>query len=123
MSVLGSQLASSLAGTPLQQQQAARLRQAQEGNPQHEIRRVQELFESHLKALEESDQFESPAHLHVDGEPPDRQPSGQQQRGHPHGQAEAAKEQQDVAGDGSSAESASAADEDSPLYRHLDVQA
>ena len=74
------------------------------------------MLEAHLRAVEEGDQAETPAQLHIDDELPDHPNSPQQAE-----QAQQAPDEEQPAdepvADGSPDES------DTALYRHLDIQA
>lgn len=122
MSVLGSNLAASVAQTALQAQQVARAKDRQEGKPASEIRRVREMFESHLRSFEETDQDQAPTHLHIDGQLPEHQSADQQTR------QEQLKQPSPTMSESSDDSSTSlpvvppADSTDTPLYRHVDIQ-
>ena len=78
------------------------------------------MLEAHLRALEEGDEAETPAQLHIDGEMPDHQGPPQQTQTHQR------PEEKQQADDGVNAAESSAdpdAQPDPPLYRHLDIRA
>ncbi len=76
MSVLGTSIAASVAQTALQSQQVARQRDGLNSQAADGARRLRDLVEGHLQALEEGDEFESPAQLHIDNQLPDHQSGG-----------------------------------------------
>ena len=68
MSIIGTGGAAGVAQTALQAQQVARQRDREDVRSTAEAKRLREMLESHMRALEEGDGFESPAQLHVDGD-------------------------------------------------------
>jgi len=121
MSMLGTGVAVGVAGVALQAQSVARQRDRQNVQNARDIRRMHEILQTHLDALDEGD-TQSPAQLHVDDQLPDHQ-SPPQYDGlvHPRREGHAAAPQTQ----GVTPPSLSAAphDDDAPLYRHVDVTA
>ncbi|QDU32563.1 hypothetical protein KS4_05950 [Poriferisphaera corsica] len=69
MSVMGTGVAAGVAGTALQSQQQARKRDKKVREEQHSAEKVLEVFEAHIKGLEENDGDEnSSARLHVEAQ-------------------------------------------------------
>jgi hypothetical protein len=68
MSVLGTGIAGSVAQTSLQASQVARQRDKRARESSRQDQHVREVFESHIKGLEESDADETSARLHVDSQ-------------------------------------------------------
>lgn len=120
MSVLGTGVAAGVAGVALQAQSVARQRDRQGVQNARDLRRMQEILQTHLDALDEGD-TQSPAQLHIDDQLPDHhsppQYDGLAQQ-HRKGQ-DAAPETQGVTPPSMSATH----DDDTPLYRHVDVTA
>lgn len=121
MSMLGTGVAAGVAGVALQAQSVARQRDRQNVHTARDIRRMQELLQTHLDALDEGD-TQSPAQLHVDDQLPDHHSPPQYDgmlHQHRQGQGGTAETQ------GVTPPSLSAAhdDADTPLYRHVDVTA
>lgn len=124
MSVIGTGTAAAVAQTALQAQQVARRRDREKTDSRGEVKRLRELVETHLRALEEGDEAETTAQLHIDGELPEHQgPSQQleavQRRADEVDVAEVAPDDPPV----DNTASKSAASGKPPLYRHLDIQA
>ena len=116
MSLMGTGVAAAVAQTALQAQQVARRRDRRTTATKEEARRVRELFELHLRAVEEGEEAGSASHLHVSGNPPDRpSPEYLAEHGDPGDAA--------IAGDDAPAPTLEPLDPDAALYRHLDVQA
>ena len=116
MTSIGTGIAAAVAQTALQAQQTARLRDKAQTQSARDAKRLHELLQTAMQALEEGDQFESPAQLHVDSQMPQHQ---QSQEGKP-GKAKK-RSAPEHAPDAPPASSAAPAD--GTLYRHLDVQA
>ncbi len=116
MSVLGTGVAAGVAQTAATAQQVARQRDSERNEAARKAKRTRELFETHLQALDEGDESDSPAQVRIDGQlpdhpaPPPRDPSRTQ-----HHQGD------DQPVDG--VDAAASPPPDSPLYRHLDIQA
>jgi hypothetical protein len=127
MSTLGNVIASAVAPAGLQAQQAARTRDQQQAQASNGARRMQDLLELHLHALDDDQPQpgESPAQLHIDGELPQHQQQPQdspQRQPKPPGADDtegqtAAAENPPAAGSGDSGGA------DAALYRHVDIQA
>jgi len=121
MSVIGTGTAAAVAQTALQAQQVARKRDREKTESADDARRLREMFEAHLRALEEGDEAEGPAQLNIDGELPEHQgPPQQIDAVHRRSQEEHPAQDHDDTADAQSEATSSA---DPPLYRHLDVQA
>jgi hypothetical protein len=131
VSILGASLASSVAQSPVQAQEAAGQRDRVDAESAREARNIRDLFQAHMSALEEDEtDADSPTNPHIDQNLPDRQPDPQPREGK-------AKRRNTQVGTADSvtlssttaqiAAGASAPPEpvspDSPLYRHLDIQA
>lgn len=71
MTQAGTGIAAGVAQTALQAQQVARRRDAASARASADAKRLRELLQTHLQALEEGDEFESPAQLHIDGQMPE----------------------------------------------------
>lgn len=119
MSVAGSHLAGSVAPANVQAGQSARLQRQEQGDPETQIARLRQEFESHLQALEESPSTESPARLRVDGQLPEHQLQGPPPRGRRREQGRKEEEPKQEAEETSVSESLPAGAEQ--LYRHLDI--
>lgn len=115
MSVLGTGVAAGVAQVGLQAQSVARQRDRTTGQNVRDTARMQELLEAHMRALDESE-FESPAQLHVDGQLPEHQSPDPRGRQHPHLKPAAPEAAPTAA-------TPTPADGETPLYRHVDVQA
>lgn len=119
MSVIGTGTAAAVAQTALQAQQVARRRDREKTDSAGDVKRLRELVEAHLRALEEGDEARTPAQLHIDGELPEHHSPPQQvapTQSRPEETATADAERQ-------AAGPADAPAADPPLYRHLDIQA
>ncbi len=129
VSVLGTSLASSVAQAPVQAQEAAGQRDRADVESARESRNIRDLFQAHLSSLEEDEtDADAPTNPHIDQNLPDPQPRPRNGRGKP-------RPVQVVEADTLTLNStiqvpatgAAALPEpvspDSPLYRHLDVQA
>ena len=68
MSVLGTGVAAGVAQTSLQAQQVARRRDKRARETEKQAQHVREVFEAHIKGLEENDTDETTARLHVDSQ-------------------------------------------------------
>jgi len=115
MSVIGTGTgtAAAVAQTALQAQQVARRRDKDRTSAASDARRLRDILEAHLLAVEEGDESGSPAQLHIDGEMPDHQalPVDQQRKPHEYtNETPVEAIEPGPAGEG-------------PLYRHLDIQA
>jgi hypothetical protein len=102
----GTQIAAGVAQTALQAQQVARQRD-REARRASDTRRLPELIEARLRALEEGDQADSSTSGRIDEQLPSHQSPPVQGPGRRTGQ----NQQQPDTGD------------EAPLYKHLDVQA
>ena len=114
MTQAGTGIAAAVAQTALQAQQVARRHDAATSRDSADAKRLRELLQTHLQALEEGDEFESPAQLHVDGQMPEG--------GHPESQSPLPQKHEP--------QTSSAPDAPPPpprsadtLYWHLDLQA
>lgn len=118
MTSIGTGVAAAVAQTALQAQQTARVRDKANTQSARDAKRLHEILRTAMQALEEGDQFESPAQLHVDSQMPQhRQP----QDGDP---GKAKKRAPSPPTSAAPAPTASQpAPTDGTLYRHLDVQA
>lgn len=119
MSILGTSVAAAVAQTALQAQQVARQRESVPNQTTRDARRIQDLIEAHLLALEEDDQLDSTDQLRINGRLPQHQSSNQQKQ-NAHGQT-AAKPIKDEVTQAAAPNAAPALGDQ--LYRHLDVQA
>jgi len=120
MSVIGTGTAAAVAQTALQAEQVSRRRNRRTTESDADARRLREMLEAHLRALEEGDEAQTPAQLHIDGELPDHQ--------QPPPQAETHRRAREGRQDDDRVDAAeNSADPDAkseaPLYRHLDIQA
>lgn len=73
MSVLGTGVAAGVAQTGLAAQQQARQRDRAESQSARDARRVHDIVEAHLRAVEEGDEPESPGKLVIGGDVPEHQ--------------------------------------------------
>ena len=73
MTSIGTGVAAAVAQTALQAQQTARVRDKAHTQSARDAKRLHEMVQTALRALEEGDQFESPAQLHVDSQMPQHQ--------------------------------------------------
>ena len=114
MSVIGTGIAAGVANSALQSQQVARNRDKQRNETANDTRLMRELFETRLRALEEGDQ--TPTQLRIGDEVPQHEPPKQSPDQFNATETQPASEQpvESAAPDTSP---------DSPLYRHLDIQA
>jgi hypothetical protein len=120
VSTIGTNVAASVAPAAQQAQQVARQRDAQSTQTQGNTALLRDLFDSHLKSLEETNRDESATHLHVDGQLPEHQ--SPQDGKHPPRKPQPAPST-DEATPPASEETPPADADPAPLYRHLDVQA
>lgn len=122
MSVLGTGVAAGVAQSALQAQQTARRRDRRQTQSEAEAERVRDLVEAHLRAVEEGDQSESPAQLHIDGQVPEHQGAQAQAEDQAeHSPAPRGDDEDDH--DQALSDRPATPAHDSRLYRHLDVQA
>ncbi len=120
MSVIGTGTAAAVAQTALQAEQVARRRSRRSTESDADAQRLREMLEAHLRALEEGDEAETPAQLHVDGEMLDHQgPPPQPETLHRADE----KQQDDDRVDANEGSADPDAQSEPPLYRHLDIQA
>ena len=121
MSVLGTGVAAGVAQTAQQAQQVARQRDKQHTQTAADASRLQELLETHLRALDEGDESDTPAQLRIDGQLPEHEWAGAESRQSQgeHQQATDDQPQQD----GQTQVAPSADRGAGQLYRHLDIQA
>ncbi|MBI1337683.1 MAG: hypothetical protein GC164_12065 [Phycisphaera sp.] len=118
MSSLGTTPAAGVAQTALNAQQTARRIDRSRNQSEAQARRMKELLETHMQALDEGDEFESPAQLHIDSQVPDHGNPRDTPK-NPHQKAKPERSAFEKA----PGPEASAQPGDSPLYRHLDVEA
>jgi hypothetical protein len=121
MSTLGNVVASAVAPAGLQAQQVARARDQQHAQASNGARRVRDLLELHLRALEEDEAQPgaSPAEVHIDEELPQHQQQGQEQPSRQPKEAAPKDEAEAVA----PPPPAAPAGAEPTLYRHVDIQA
>jgi hypothetical protein len=119
MTSIGTGIAAAVAQTALQAQQTARVRDKAQTQSARDAKRLHELLQTAMQALEEGDQFESPAQLHVDSQMPQHQ-SPQENQDKPKRPSAQAKPEETVA---TTSTPASSTPNDGTLYRHLDVKA
>lgn len=116
MSVLGTGIAAAVAQTAHQAQQVARQRNRAHAASSHDARRLRELLESHLQAVEEGEEAQNPAQLHIDAQLPEH-PSPSVERlslpKHIPQPRQGEPETSEASADGA----------EPPLYRHLDIKA
>lgn len=93
----------------------ARRRDAASARDSADAKRLRELLQTHLQALEEGDEFESPAQLHIDGQMPEGQ--------HPQPQLAPAPKQKSQAPVPAAPPPPPQARRQDALYWHLDIQA
>lgn len=122
MSAIGTGTAAAVAQTALTAQQLARRRDKDRSNSASDARRIREMVELHMLALDEGDDAETTSQLRIDGELP------QHQSPPPEGPAQGRTHQQasdDVAPAEDEANDAKqqSGQTEPPLYRHLDIQA
>ena len=119
MSVIGTGTAAAVAQTALQAQQVARRRDRAKTDSAGDAKRIRETIEAHLQALEEGDETETPAQLHIGGELPEHQTPPQS--------VETIQQRPDdadaPADDAVDPPTGTPMDAPPPLYRHLDIQA
>jgi len=115
----GTQIAAGVAQTALQAQQVARLRDRRERKAA-ETRRIPEIIEAHLRALEEGDRSDSSTAPHIDQHLPEHQSPPQAELAPSSGSGHASA---DVAPAQPQFQSNLEAEGHHPLYKHLDVQA
>ena len=121
MSILGlgaaSGVAAGVAGTATQAQQLAQQRDSTDVQTVRDARRLHEMAQANIDALEEGDEFQSTDQLQIDGHLPEHQSPEQQQQGHHKPSPEA------VAAAAEPVPPAAATPDDGELYHHIDVQA
>ncbi|MEE9211215.1 MAG: hypothetical protein V3U29_01010 [Phycisphaeraceae bacterium] len=113
MSVIGTGVAAGVANTSLQAQQVARDRDKERSETAKDARRVREMFETQLRALEEGE--ETPTQLRIDGHVPQHESPKETPNPPDTTAAQPAPEPPTAA--------LPEAAPDPPLYRHLDIQA
>ena len=118
MSIIGTGPAAGVAQTTHQAQQVAYRRDRKDVRSIAEAKRLREILEAHMRALEEGDGFESPSQLLVDGDVQDKRRSAADQQ---------PRSSEPVDDDGSQISSAGEqqglSESDPRPYRHLDLQA
>jgi hypothetical protein len=122
MSAIGTGTAAAVAQTALTAQQVARRRDKDRSSSTGEARRICEMVELHMLALDEGDDAETTSQLHIDGELPQHQspPPQPPPQDQAHQQAkDDAPSAQVQAGDPPQQTGRT----DPPLYQHLDIQA
>ena len=126
MSVLGTGAAAGVAQTALQAQQIAQQRDKRTTQSAADATRLQNLLESHLRALEEGDETETPAQVRIDGQLPEQE-SGQPSPGQSETEEEdesAVSQTHDTESSSPSATKHSTSHIDGDqLYQHLDIEA
>ncbi|MCC7145719.1 MAG: hypothetical protein IT443_04680 [Phycisphaeraceae bacterium] len=121
MTTPGTGVAAGVAGAPLQAQQLGR---SQDVRRSAETKRMREVFESHLRSLEEGDEDQSPDQLHIDNHLPQHSNQSPYQEPGKQNQPKAEKAPEEPADAADSPPQASPPQDDrNGLYRHLDVQA
>jgi hypothetical protein len=115
MTQAGTGIAAGVAQTALQAQQVARRRDAAVSREAADAKRLRELLQTHMQALEEGDEFESPAQLHIDGQMPEGE--------HPRDSVITEQRRQEDEEDSAGATPPPQTNEKGNLYRHLDLQA
>jgi len=78
MSVVGTGVAAGVAQTSLQAQQVSRRRDKDHAQRTSNSGKMREVFEAHLRALEEGDEIDSGDRLYIDGEVPQGESSEKQ---------------------------------------------
>ncbi len=133
MSVIGTGVAAGVAQSGLQAQQVARDRDRKKTQESDSARRVREAFETQLAAVNDVEKVEPTDHLQIDGHLPQQQhdldegliqPSARQHQPQTdNGEAiQQADTPVDPSQDSEAPPSAPDADDDAPLYHHLDVK-
>jgi hypothetical protein len=120
MTSIGTGVAAGVAQTALQAQQAARQRDKAHGQSARDAKRLHEMLEATMQALEEGDEFESPAQLHVGEDVPQQRQQQQGRDNKPSGQPSSPALEVEAP---SAASVTPRTDSTGTLYRHLDVQA
>ena len=120
MSVLGTGVAAGVAQTAQTAQQVVRQRDKRHTQTAADASRLQDLLETHLRALDEGDEAQTPAQLHIDGQLPEHEGPGPQVP-QAHGEHEPAEDE--PAPQDGAAQAAADARGGGQLYRHLDIQA
>lgn len=120
MTSIGTGVAAGVAQTAQQAQEVARRRDRKVSDENAAAKRITDLIEIHMRALEEGDEANSPSQLLIDGQLPHHQGPEQAIDGINDDRAENQRE--------SSSQLDVVADADTPpgkprLYRHLDIQA
>lgn len=120
MSILGTGVAAGVAQTTLQAQQVARERDRRATQRVEEARRLKQIFEVQLRAIEEGE--DAALQVRITPDLPDR-PTPEQDR-LPHIHAEADTPAPDASTpEAPVPEAPSPASPSAPLYRHLDIKA
>ena len=118
MSIIGTGPAAGVAQTTHQARQIAHRRDREDVRSIAEAKRLREMLEAHMLALEEGDGFESPSQLLIDGDVQDERRSAADQQ---------PQSSEPVDDDGSQISSAGEqqgqSESDPRPYRHLDLQA
>jgi len=123
MSILGTSIAAGVAQTALQAQQVARGQDRQSARIRDEGRRVREMFEAHLRSLEEGDEDETVDRVQIDGQLPEHVSSANPDRRRQPSHTLAKPASDDNPHDAQTTESLPADEGEDALYQHLDVQA
>jgi hypothetical protein len=119
MSVLGTGPAAGVAQAALNAQQTARSKDRDKTAAARESKRLRELMEAHLLALEEGDESDTPTQLHIDNHLPEHHTAAAQREDSTHIDRSATE----APAPETSGDEAASDDANPPLYRHLDVQA
>lgn len=114
MSVLGTGVAAGVAQTTLTAQQHAMQRDRLEARAARDARQVHDIVETHLQAVEEGDEPDSPGKLVINSEVPEHQHGGQQRDGK---RRDAKQQPQDIEGDTTQPAL------EKPVIKHLDLRA
>jgi len=123
MSVLGTGIAAAVAQTASTAQQVARNSDSRRNEAARKAKKNREVFETHLQALDEGDDSDSPAQLHIDGQLPGHQTPEAPQKidNAPHAHSE--QQAIDTIEPDASQTADTPCEANSPLYRHLDIRA
>jgi hypothetical protein len=120
---IGTGVAAGVAQTALQAQQLARQHDQPQTQATQNARRLRDLLERHLHALEESEDPESPDQIHIDGHLPQHRSPNQQKEDEQRRPATPASPTEPTSPPQSVAPTALPEQTAPPLYRHVDVQA